>query len=118
MSDKEIYNLVGLYFQHINRHMRLGNFIRIDELGDFGISIKEKRRRLKEDDVDFTRKDYERRLRNRRKCYNFRLKQRWKKFNEMRVSKELAPWKFSEWRTVHKSFKMRRKSGPKVKIKK
>lgn len=103
-----IRSIVGLFFRHIVYHMRKGNFIRIKELGDFGMSKKTKEIFTKRDHINTVNKYYRKRLVNRRKVQIYILKCRWKAFNNMREEKGLEPWKFKEWIIVNK-IKIKRK---------
>jgi nucleoid DNA-binding protein len=108
LSDKTIYRIVGLFFRHIVQHMKKGDFIRIDELGDFGMKPEVRKKREKEEGLKDVKKRYLKRKRNTRMSYNYHLKVRWRAFNAMRESKELSLWSFKDWMSVNKSFKMRR----------
>jgi hypothetical protein len=104
MSDKMIFRIVGLFFRQIVNHMKKGDYIIVDELGEFGMTSAEKKKR----EVSLLKKMQERydrgRSHNRRNCYNFQLKRKFQKFNEMRKSKDLPPWTFREYCIVRNQF--------------
>lgn len=104
LSGKEIYSLVGQFFRHIVIHMRLGNFIRLAGIGDFGMTSKEKEKREKIEDDLYYEKLGKNRVKNRVKGYNLKVYRRWKEFNRIREEKGLKPWNLKDWQAVTKDY--------------
>lgn len=88
--------------------MRVGHFIRIAELGDFGMSKKEKNKREKEEKRMFYNRVLYDRQRNKRIYHNQKLREEWKAHCEKMISKGHKPWTYIHWKFIFKKRKIRK----------
>lgn len=117
LSSGVIKNIIGLFFTHILSYMKKGDYIRIDELGDFGMSRKEKTKRNKREKEIFYAKYLYKKKRLSRKHFNLKVRNKWREYNLKRVEKGLPEWKFKDWCKVFKIYKKRIVYKPKVLVK-
>lgn len=108
LSGDDIFKIAGLFFRHMVSNMKMGNYITISELGEFGMDPKVKKKREHDEEIVAAKNRYLKMKMHTIHWHNKQLLKKWREFNEMRESKGLAPWKFEEWCSVNKLYKKRR----------
>jgi len=101
LSSDAVKSIIEQFFVRVERHMRDGDFIDIEQLGQLGMTNAEKRKRESKDDDKYFRMLDLKRKRERRKWKIHEFKLKWKEFNAMRESKGLKPWTYYEWHVVN-----------------
>ena len=80
--------------------MRHGDYIVIDEIGTFGMTSREKRKRIQEDEDLARKRTFNRYTINHRWNRRKKFKKRWKEIMDIRRAEGKKEWSFKHWMKV------------------
>lgn len=99
-----VYAIIRHYFYQMISHMKKGDFMRLEEMGDFAMSPAERRKRNKIEDKIYIKRRNRQRFLWAKKYHKIKLRNEWKEFNRVREEKGLRPWSYRDWVQVHKKY--------------
>lgn len=102
ITGDEVRFIAGLFFNRAQFYMRKKDFVIVDGLGSFGMTPKKRKDVDKEDEIEYERKVRLMRYTRYREYRKSKVKKDFELFNAKRVAKGLKPWRWKEYRGVHK----------------
>jgi hypothetical protein len=100
LSYNLVERVIRLFFTRIVNRMRLGVYVKIDELGFLGMTMQERQRRWDAELAAHIRRCNKKRAYLKKLWHRERFKIRWRELMEYRKSKGLEVWSYEQWMKI------------------